>query len=206
MTYVIGPNAAQDNHWFGGGGGMRFRVRGVDRVSGRAVKPLVVEAPDERSALSAAAGAGMLVEGVEALPPPPPPPPPMPVAPTNKYPAMAVLAGWYRFLAVVCGIAAVAGVIAGLAAVEKNTGLGLALIAGSVVWGALAVVSLVALAEGIGLMTDIEATLRQIRDRLPRSPAGQGDREGTDAELGAAADGGAGLLSQGRSFSSPRRR
>lgn len=89
-----------------------------------------------------------------------------------KYPALAALAGWYRFLAVVSGLAAAAGVTFGAILANQingSAGPGIVVMGGSVVWGVLSVVCLLALAEGIGLMRDVELTLREIRDRLPSS-------------------------------------
>lgn len=49
---------------------MWYRVRGVDRMSGQPMQPMVFDVSDEKSALAAAAAAGMLVDGVEELPSP----------------------------------------------------------------------------------------------------------------------------------------
>jgi hypothetical protein len=60
----------------------------------------------------------------------------------------------------------VGGAVVGLQAAERTGVTGYAIAGGSVVWGLLTVGSLLAVAEGIRLMTDIGYTLRQIRDRL----------------------------------------
>jgi hypothetical protein len=46
---------------------MRFRVRGVERQTGRPIKPVVIEADDERQALAEASRRGILVEAIQKL-------------------------------------------------------------------------------------------------------------------------------------------
>ena len=93
-------------------------------------------------------------------------------APPSKYPAMAVLSGWYKSLAVVCALASIVGVGYGLTLIDRNGAVGFVIVIGTLVWGALTVVSLLAFAEGIRLMIDIELALRQIRDRITESANG----------------------------------
>ena len=151
-----------------------FRVKGPDLQTGRMREVTIVAATqDEAHRIAAEAGVvtgtahdavtpAQHIQEQAALPAP---------APTTpmKYPAMSVIVGCYRLLAVICGLAAAIGVVIGGITASNYAMIGVAVMIGSAVWGALTVVSLLALAEGISLMIDIEYALRQIRDRLPGS-------------------------------------
>jgi hypothetical protein len=88
----------------------------------------------------------------------------------SPYPALDALTGWYRTLAVLNGVAAVVLVIVGVSISTQNGQGALLLIVGGALYGAVSVVTLLAAAEGIKLMIDVVANLRDIRDRLPPSP------------------------------------
>src|SRR5947208_2723817 len=102
---------------------MRFRVQGVDRTTGRPVKPMIIEAADEQSALSAAAGAGMLVAGVEALPAAPARKSPAPPAPKSPV-APALLAADMRVISsgAVCETYETIGLVVGFASTAQGCG------------------------------------------------------------------------------------
>lgn len=76
--------------------------------------------------------------------------------PSNKYPALRTIAGFYRILAFIAGGFAV---ISALALFEDSILFALL----SLVTGAVAVISLLAIAEGIHVLIDIEANTRQNR-------------------------------------------
>jgi hypothetical protein len=90
--------------------------------------------------------------------------------PAVRYPAMAQLVSLYQFLAAICFMSfAILGVLGGFIFANQGSqvvGIGLGIT--SIVLGLLVAVSLSACAEGIKLMLDVEATLRDIRDRLPQ--------------------------------------
>jgi hypothetical protein len=92
------------------------------------------------------------------------------LASRSPYPALDGLLGWYRTLAVLNGVAAVILVIVGIATLGQQVRAALLLIVGGGVYGAVSVVTLLAAAEGIRLMIDVVANLRDIRDRLPARP------------------------------------
>ena len=60
---------------------MRFLIRGIDRQTGQALRPIIVEASCERDALEEATRRGMLTDAVEVYEPPSPSPPVPPPAP-----------------------------------------------------------------------------------------------------------------------------
>lgn len=76
--------------------------------------------------------------------------------PSNKYPALRTIAGFYRILAFVAGGFAVISALALL-----GDSILFALL--SLITGAVAVISLLAIAEGIHVLIDIEANTRQNR-------------------------------------------
>lgn len=76
--------------------------------------------------------------------------------PSNKYPALRTIAGFYRILAFIAGGFAV---ISALALLEDSILFALL----SLITGAVAVISLLAIAEGIHVLIDIEANTRQNR-------------------------------------------
>jgi hypothetical protein len=90
--------------------------------------------------------------------------------PAVRYPAMAQLVSLYQFLAAICFMSfAILGVLGGFNFANQGSqvvGIGLGIT--SIVVGLLIAVNLTACAEGIKLMLDVEATLRDIRDRLPQ--------------------------------------
>jgi hypothetical protein len=90
--------------------------------------------------------------------------------PAVRYPAMAQLVSLYQFLATICFMSfAILGVLGGVIfAHQGSQGVGIGLGITSIVLGLLVAVNLTSRAEGIKLMLDVEATLRDIRDRLPQ--------------------------------------
>jgi uncharacterized membrane protein (DUF441 family) len=80
---------------------------------------------------------------------------------------MEALARWYKVVAVVNGVAAACAAQTGLKILESNPGVGWGLVVGSAAWGLLSVITALAFAQGLWLIIDMEATLREIRDRLP---------------------------------------
>lgn len=91
--------------------------------------------------------------------------------PARRYPAILALSAWCRSLAYICGGAGFVGVVIGLVMIAENRqrfAEGLAVALGSAFLGAATVVSLLAYAEGMVLMIDIEATLRRIARRPPK--------------------------------------
>jgi hypothetical protein len=157
---------------------MRYRVRGVDRQNGREVRPLIVEADTEDAALAEASRRGMLVHGVEQLPPADPlfsqsgqrqSAPVIPQSSQSKYPALDALSTSYIVVAFIICIAAIGGVWAGFEMNATHPTSGMPVIILSIIFGVLSVITSLACAEGIRLMVDVEETLRQIRDRLPKN-------------------------------------
>ena len=105
--------------------------------------------------------------------PSPPQTPPRPTravrARRSRYAAIERLAEWYQFLAFVNGIAAAVVAVLGVLMVERNAGAGLAVLAGAIIGGFFGVITMLATSQILVLVLDVEETLRQIRNRLPKS-------------------------------------
>lgn len=78
------------------------------------------------------------------------------LSPSTKYPALRTIAGFYRILALIAGIFAVIGAI-------SNLGESVILALAVLIMGAVATITLLAIAEGIYVLIDIEANTRQGR-------------------------------------------
>jgi len=107
--------------------------------------------------------------------------PPARAKPRGRYSALQVLAGWFTILAVVNGIAAAIGCIGGMVVLGRDKGSGAAMIITCLIGGAIAVITLLAFAEGIKLAIDVATDLRELRDRMSRDSGEPGtptDRPG----------------------------
>jgi hypothetical protein len=150
-----------------------FRIIGPDRKSGKSREILITaESQDQANRLAAEAG---IVTGTahdaevafleaqkqlgEQV---------VTVTQNRKYPNLSLVANLYRYLAVVCVLAAGVGVVAGIVQANRNQDVSVVIVIMSLFGGVLSTISMLALAEGIELMVDIEDNLRQIRDKLPK--------------------------------------
>jgi hypothetical protein len=150
---------------------MQYRIKGVDRTTGKPSEPITVAAIDERSALAIAQGQGILPESCEVVRGPAHRTSEPRFSPESKYPALTTLAKCYQSLAIICGAVAAVTALGGLAVVgSENFGSALILVLVCIAWGLVSVITLLAISEGIRLMIDIEDVLRQIRERLPAGP------------------------------------
>ncbi len=161
---------------------MQYKVRGVDRQTGKKLSPLVIEAENEEAALEYADRQGFRIEQIaeagssvwshvdakvfshrpltsgKRKPQ---------VQDEGKYESLKYLSALYRLAASFIGFAACFAAIAGLFIFSSSPPTAIAVIVGSIIFGVLFVITLLASAEGIRLMIDIAANLREIRDRLP---------------------------------------
>jgi hypothetical protein len=100
---------------------------------------------------------------------------PLTTRPGRRYPALHMLAVWYTMLAFVAGIVAAIGCIyLGIVVLNRDAASGTTMLLTFMVGGAVSVITLLAIAEGIKLAIDVAADLREIRDRLSRDDAGPG--------------------------------
>ena len=86
----------------------------------------------------------------------------------SNYPALSIVATCYHVLAILAGIVTLFMAVTGVAGLLEGgiTGVALLSLIINLVGGAVAVVTLLAVGEGIRLMIDIVGTLRQIRDEM----------------------------------------
>jgi|GEM_PF-5052565 len=88
----------------------------------------------------------------------------------RRYGALRTLSGVYKVLAYLVAGAGGIGVLVGLAVMTKNAGGGFGIIVLSVLYGGMMFVSLLAFAQMIILMIDIEGNTRQTAAGLNRTP------------------------------------
>ena len=83
-----------------------------------------------------------------------------------RYPALSRIAGVYRFLAVIWGLAGAVWVIVGLSKAADSPWEGWVIVVGALLIGILSVVTYLAIAEGVQLGIDIEKNTRSTVDLL----------------------------------------
>jgi len=150
---------------------MRYNVQGVDEATGKP-RSVVVEAESAGEAMTLARAEGVRPRSVAAESPTASAPaggrPDWPPANARGYPALRVLAVWYRIIAFLSAGVALVATIWGLRLMGDpgTRELGVLVVLAAVVWGAVSFVTLLALAEGIQLALDMASDLKEIRDDL----------------------------------------